>query len=199
MDELVRSLYSEDAVFRRNSTMGADEIMVSVEALEDRKSPHKFLLGLDPSITIKKISEEDWNRGELSPIERESWRTPANQGLSIEPLGDSAAAMTEVSTTQSSDRKWAAMFRWRGRLGRNEKGVPSKRVAPYIGPIVNEYSVEIADSATERRVVVANGRFNGVSTMYVTDSYGWITDRVFWMPLDNNIRNVLVCDSSRFK
>ncbi len=199
MAEVFKALYVEDAVFRRRPEMGLGEVFVSVEALEDRKSPHKFLLNLDPSPSIQKIGDDQWNSAALTRIAWAQWDKLQNPGLRMVTEADrSAASMTEIFSAVSPDAAWAAVFRWHGQIGRGEKGVPSKQLFPAAGPTLTEFSVEIADAATEHKVVVLSGQFTGVSTMDLKNSLGWITNRIFWMPLDNDTRDVLVCDSARF-
>jgi hypothetical protein len=199
MAEVLKALYVEDAAFRRRPEMGPGEVFVSVEALEDRKSPHKFLLSLDPSPSIQKIGDDQWNSATSTRIERSQWDKLQQPGMTMvaEP-GRSSVSMSELFSAGSLDGQWAAIFRWHGQLRRGETGVPSKRLFPGVRPPLTEFSVEIANTATERKVVVLSGQFTGVGTMHLSDSLGWITNRIFWMPLDNDTRDVLVCDSARF-
>jgi hypothetical protein len=199
MAALLKALYVEEPVFRRAPDSGPGEVFVSVEALEDRKSPHKFLLSLDPSPSIQKIREDQWNSAAPARIAWAQWDKLQNPGLRmVTEASRLAASMTEVFSAVSPDAAWAAVFRWHGQVGLGEKGVPSKQLFPAAGPAKTEFSVEIADAATEHKVVILSGQFTGVSTMDLKNSLGWVTNRIFWMPLDNDTRDVLVCDSARF-
>jgi hypothetical protein len=200
---LYKWLYQEDAVFRRNPDMGPGQVLVSVEALGSRKSLLKFLLDIDASPVIRQVGGQVWSSAAQDNIEHDLWTKLADQELKLEVIGNpahpSATKMEETQSAISPSDEWAAVFRWHGVLRSGEKGVPSKQLAPAAVPLVNDYSIEIVNARAEQKIVVARGRFRGVSTTHLSSSLGWVTDRIFWMPLDNDIRNVLICDAMRFQ
>ena len=199
---MYKDLYQEDAVFRQTPDMGPGQVLVSVQSLGTRKSLLKYMVDLDASPVIREIGGAVWSSADQVNIERDQWRRLANQGLTIEASEDPASStptqMAETTSAMSPSYDWAAVFRWHGSLRRGEKGVPSKRLAPSVVPFVNDYSVELVNARTEEKVVAASGRFRGVSTTHLSWSLGWVTGRIFWMPLDDGIRDALICDAGRF-
>jgi len=200
---LYKWLYQEDAVFRRTDDMGPGQVLISVESLDGHKSLLKFLLDMDASPVIREIGGKVWSSGDPVNIQRDLWTKLADQGLTLAPIGNAAhPKATKMEGTQSAvspTHDWAAVFRWHGVLRSGQAGVPSKQLAPVAIPSHNDFSIEIVAARTEQKIVAARGRFRGVSTTHVSSSLGWITDRIFWMPLDNDLRNALICDAMSFR
>ncbi len=192
----------EEFEFRHKADQGDAAIFVSMWRQDDVHSRYKYLVRLDPSPSVQRIDDAEWAGAAFALFTRERWDKQIG-GLDIAPVpnrdGSMTALMSETFSQISADKKWAVVFRWHGRLGAHDQGVPSYRLAPSIVPYRNDYSVEIADTETEQKLVVFHGSFTGVSTTNLSDNLGWITNRILWMPLDDKKSTVLICDSDKFE
>ena len=194
--------HEKDAVFHRTPEMGPGRIIVSVEAPGDRKSPKWFLVDLDGLPIVRPVAAAQWNAAASVRIEWKLWAALSGQGMILTPVGNpdhpAAIKMASVISRLSPDGKWAVVFRWHGVVQKSGKGLPTGDLMPGTVPVMSQYSVEVINTLTERPVFLAKGHFHGINTAHLDSSFAWLTDRIFWMPLDDDIRDVLVCDATRF-
>ncbi len=110
----------EEFEFRHKPEQGEGAIFVSMWRQDDVHSAYKYVVSLDPSLSVRKVEDVEWEGAAFALFTRERWEKQLG-GLDIAPLrehdGSITGLMSETFSQVSADKHWAVVFRCHGRLG----------------------------------------------------------------------------------
>jgi hypothetical protein len=152
----------------------------------------------DPKSVAKSANEEAWNSATPVPVRYTGpWEAMAkyiqSTGFQFSASGDHAKEAIRVSP----DRAILVSQSWSGKLADAGSDVPMIPTSLKFGRTHGKLFFDVYSADTGKKLVMITASFVTIFPEEIFGRTGWVTERFFFIPLDDRRERCLICDFGR--
>jgi len=151
----------------------------------------------DPKAVARPASEEEWDAAAVVPLR---YKGPANVlGKFIDSLGFhfQPSGREEGEVRVSPDRALLVLQSWSGKLGSGGNNDLPGGISFQLGRSHGKLFFDVYNTDTGKKLITVVARFHNNLPEAAFEKTGWVTERYFFLPLDDKRERCLVCEFGR--